>query len=140
MKEQRERSPLFSHIWNYDATNLENYWSELPVDILTATIKNLPAELAYLNEYLPRLYDFLLTWVRRECPGLDQGHEDYMTYIESVDTIAARVIRCQHVLNKRSYCATILVKPLLLPTLKYFIDTRYTGSPRREYGVTISKV
>jgi hypothetical protein len=140
MKEQRKRSPLFSLIWNYDATNLEDYWGRLPLDILTAPIQNLPAELAYLNQYLPRLYEFLLTWVRCESPGLDEGHNDYMIYIESVEPIAARVSRCQHVLNKRSYCAAIVVKPLLLPTLKYFIDTRYTGSPRREYGVTISKV
>ena len=140
MKEQRERSPLFLHTWNYDATNLEDYWTQLPLDILTAPVQNVPAELAYLNQYLPRLYEFLLTLVRRECPGLDQGDEDYMIYIETVVPIATRVSRCQHVLNKRTYCATIRVTPLLVPSLKYVVDTRYTGSPRREYGVTISKV
>jgi hypothetical protein len=47
------------------------------------------------------LAHFLLTLVQRECPGLDQGDEDYMIYIETVVPITTRVSRCQHVLNKR---------------------------------------
>lgn len=139
-KLQWERSPLFSRTWTYDADKLEDYWAELPVSILTASVKNLPPELAYLSQYLPRLYEFLLNLVHAECPGLDQGDKDYMLYIEAVEPIPERVSRCQNVLNKRAYCANIGLLPLLLPCLKYVVDTRYSGSPRREYAITIFKI
>ena len=137
---QESRSPLLRKACLYSIENLKKYWSELPLDILTTQVENLPTEMTYLYEYMPQLYTFLLDLVSKECPGLDQGHKDYMVYIESVESITARVSRCQHVLNKQFYCKIIREIPLLVPALKYYLDTRYTESPKRVYGVTISKV
>ena len=139
--EQAARSPSYWFINKYNWDNITEYWDTLPLKIITTPLVNLPTELGFLADYAEKFRAYLVGRVLAVGEiSLDEGHEDYRAYIEEVESINASIKRCQEVLKMRAYCVTIGASPLLVPALKYFVDERGTRSPRREYGVTISKI
>lgn len=139
--EQAARSPSYWFTNKYNWSNITDYWDTLPLTIVTTPLVNLPAELGFLADYAEKFRAYLVGRVLAVGEtSLDEGHEDYRIYTEEVESISDSIKRCQHVLKMRGYCVTIGALPLLVPALKYFVDARGTRSPRREYGVTISKI
>jgi len=141
IRDQVARSATFWMTFNYNKDNIKEYWNTLPIPILTTPLFGLAPELEFLREYMAQFHAYLIdrvTAIRDD--SMDEGHEDYIIYLDEDKSLDDSISRCQNILKKRAYCRMIGTSPLLVPALKYFVDTRHRGSPRRVYGVTISKI
>ena len=129
MKYQLERSPLFKNTYEYNTDNLEDYWSKLPVHILTVNIEAAwnweGASGKFLEAHKARFIGYL--------------RERLSTYLDFADYVPqGEELRHYQTCISRLEYFTEPLPPGLHSRVGYFMDYRYP-EPRREFDIILYK-
>jgi hypothetical protein len=134
MKRQLERSPLFNKLHDYTADNLEDYWSKLPVRILTVNLTTAWNWEGACGEFLESHRSRFVSYLRERLSTYPDFAE-YMT--QSFNTLEEEIRHYQICISRLEY----FTEPLptgLRSRVGYFMDYRYP-EPRREFDIILSK-
>jgi len=134
MKYQLERSPLFNKTFLYTADNLEDYWSKLPVRIITVNTETAWNWEGASGEFLEPYKTRFIGYLRERL----STYRDFADYVPQVfDSFEEELRVYQLYLSRLEY----FTEPLpagLHSRVGYFMDYRYP-EPRREFDIILSK-
>lgn len=140
LENQCARSPSYKLVYNYNVETLEKYWDTLPLEILISPLETLPSDFGTIEPHLQRFALYLRARAEKPSNHIDENSADSISYIQTHTILDELIYKCQKILKYRMYSEKFISVENLKVHLKYYIDQRYTGSPRRVYGVIISKI
>lgn len=139
-KDSLKINPQHSAAFLYTDATLEEYWGLLPDTILTVNIRVLfetfmdAADLLHLKSYYDRFQKFLRG---RLVSTAIRDLDEYMNEQSCLDTQIHMLQKVTKWLATAKECNDVANN--LVPTIGYFIDTRY-NPPLRTYGFWLRKI